>query len=194
MTDPRARPRRGYLPALYESPCCVACKLRAFNWSATLSCALAMPLDRLDRVPELALLELRAACERAIPDRESVPLIPVEFCIFEPADMPPLAMPFCDGPPFWVRLPFDGMLPFELPSMELTEALPFVLGVFMLADDPALPEDIPAWPPAPPLPAAMTGAASNPNAHTEANSPAFNIGRNPSCKMPAEMSRPSGRT
>jgi hypothetical protein len=186
-----------------------------------------MPLERLDRALELALLELRAAFERAIPARESVPLMADGFCMFERLDMPlcavlaeppwfmfafalpmpdadvlalpdvlPLAIPFCAGPPFcvrppfcvlapfWVRLPLDDMLPFELPLelpfIEFTDALPLVLGVFVLADAPALPEDIPACPPLSPVPAAIAGAASNPNAHTEANSPAFNIGRNPS--------------
>jgi hypothetical protein len=174
-----------------------------------------MPLEWRDRA--LALRELPAASERAIPARESVPLMAGGFCVVEPAAMPPLAVlsdalrfmlafalpmvdallplaiPFCEGPPFWVRLPFcvlapfcvrlpfDGMLPFELPFelpfIELTDALPFVLGVFMLADDPAFPDDIPACPPSPPVPAAITGAASNPNAHTEANNPAFNMGR-----------------
>jgi hypothetical protein len=93
--------------------------------------------------------------ELAILDRESVPAMPAFDWLSDPdvPDMELVVMPFRAAPPPPLWFTFELFIPDPL-CMPAEDAPP---------------------PAAEPVPCAMTGAASSPNAHTDASSPAFNI-------------------
>jgi hypothetical protein len=155
--------------------------------------------------PELPVPDIELVPERAAPPPPLwfIPLmldelpgvLPFMLPLVLPFTFPfvlPATLPFVL--PFWVMVPFRVadpvcamepfcvMEPFELLVLPIpAEDDELFCEPDAVAPAPAPPPAPPALPPADPVPCAKTGAASNPNAHTDASSPAFNIGRTPSC-------------
>jgi hypothetical protein len=164
-----------------------------------------------------ALLAERATSERAIPARESVPFEPdiarlegalwFAFVLLMPdapvcawtaplPDVLPEELAFCVAEPLCVAEPFCVMEPVGLlldVFIPLADDEPFCMPepfaapfIWLVAGELSVPDCVP-------VPAAMTGAASNPNAHAETSSPAFIIDRIPSCWIAGGLMTPAIR-